>query len=218
MTGKGGNMTKQEVDMVLQGGTAITVDSERRVIRDAGIAVKGEEIAFVGKATEVTERYQAKQMLDCSDKVMIPGLVNAHIHYSHHIDKGLIPDNLGPVVQSNFVHSKVSPYITMEDEIWGTKALLLEMLKSGTTAFMEAGSFHPFENIQSGIQDIGIKGMMGRRAFDLVSLGHTAKQMESTDDILKIQERLLKEFGKAKPIRFIVTIVGMGRFTDRLVM
>lgn len=212
-------MTKREADLVLKGGTAITVDSERRVIRDAGIATKGEDIVFVGKAKEVSERYQAKHTLDCSDKVMTPGLINAHIHFHHHLSKSLIPDNFGPVVNSNFIHSKVSPYLTAEDEIWGAKALLVEMLKGGTTSFLEAGSYHPFEIIKGGIQDIGIKGMMGRRAFDLASLGHSTKLKESTDDILKIQEKFLIEFGKGNlPIRPIVTIVGMGRFTDRLVV
>jgi cytosine/adenosine deaminase-related metal-dependent hydrolase len=218
MTGNGENTTKKEVDMVLLGGTAITVDSERRVIRDAGIAVKGEDIAFVGKATDVSVRFHAKQTLDCSNTVIIPGIINAHIHYSHHLSKGLIPDNLGGAVQSNFVHTKASPNLTAENEIWGAKALLLEMLKGGTTTFMEAGSYHPFEILRGGIQDIGIKGMMGRRASDRESLGH-GSMMEPTDDILKIQEKLLIEFGKEKlPIRPMVTIVGLQRFTDKLVV
>ena len=37
----------EEVDLLLLGGTAITVDADRRVIRDAGIAIKGEEIVSV---------------------------------------------------------------------------------------------------------------------------------------------------------------------------
>jgi cytosine/adenosine deaminase-related metal-dependent hydrolase len=94
------NNSKKEVDLVLNGGTAITVDSERRVIRDAGVAVKGEEIVFVGKATEASERYQAYQTLDSNDKVIIPGMINAHIHYHHHLSKGLMPDNLGTVLWS----------------------------------------------------------------------------------------------------------------------
>jgi len=117
--------TKTQADMVLLGGTAITVDSERRVIRDSGIAIQGENIVFVGKGTEVLEQYQAKQTLDCKDKIMLPGFINAHVHYSHHLSKGLIPDNLGGHVQSNFVHSKASPKLTAENEIWGAKALLV---------------------------------------------------------------------------------------------
>lgn len=204
------------------GGTAITVDSERRVIRDAGIAVQGENIVFVGKGTEVSERYQAQRVLDCTDKVIIPGMVNAHIHYHHHLSKGLVPDIFGPVVNSNFIHSKISPHLTADDEIWGAKALLLEMLKGGTTSFLEAGSYHPFEIIGSGIEDIGIKGFMGRRSFDSLSLGHKSERkdgvVESTDEILKIQEKFLKDFSNQKLIRPIITIVGMGRFTDRLVI
>ncbi len=204
--------------MVLKGGTAITVDLERRVIRDAGIAVKGENIAFVGKATEVAEQYQAKKTVDCTDKVIMPGMVNAHIHYSHHLSKGLIPDNLGGSPWSNYIHSKVSPYIQAHNEIWAARGVLLEILKGGSTSFLEAGSYHPFDTIKSNIQEIGVKGMMGRRSFDLVSLGHAALQ-EDTDEILKIHKRLLDEFGGQKlRIRPIVTIVGMGRFTDRLVI
>lgn len=86
---------KQEIDLILAGGTAITVDRERRVIRDAGIVVKGEKIVFVGKKKDISKQFHAKRTYDCADKVIIPGFVNAHIHYSHHLSKGLIPDNLG---------------------------------------------------------------------------------------------------------------------------
>jgi cytosine/adenosine deaminase-related metal-dependent hydrolase len=209
---------RQEASLILHGGTAITVDSERRVIRDVGIAVQGEEIVFVGKAQEVSDQFEAKQTLNCKDKVIIPGIINAHIHYSHQLSKGLSPDNLGTMLQSKYIHFNVSPYITEENEIWGAKAVLLEILKTGSTMFLEAGSYHPFKTIQSEIQHIGIKGMMGRRSFDLVSMGHDSL-LESTDDILRDQEKFLREFHKEKLlIRPHVALVGMGRFSDRLVI
>jgi len=211
---KGG---KQVVDLVLSGGTAITVDAERRVIRDAGIVVQGENILFVGKSTEVSGRYTGKKTLDCTDKVIIPGLVNAHIHFSHHMSKSLIPDTLGPAVQSNFTHIQASPNLIADNEVWGSKALLIEMLKGGQTTFLEAGSYFPFEMLEAGLEEIGVKGFMGRRASDRESLGHSSL-MEATDDILKLQEKLLKEFGDQKLIRPCVCIVGLQRYTDRLVI
>ena len=206
-----------EVDLLLLGGTAITVDADRRVIRDAGIAIKGEEILFVGKAREASEQFIARKNIDCKNKVLIPGLIDTHLHFSHHLSKGLIPDNLGPAVQSNFTHTMASPNLTPEDEIAGAKALLLECLKSGTTTFFEVGSYHPFDVLRSGIEKIGIKGIMGRRASDRESLGHSS-MMESTDFILEQQENLLKEFKDNKIIKPCVTIVGLQRFTDRLVV
>jgi cytosine/adenosine deaminase-related metal-dependent hydrolase len=209
---------KEHGDLMLTGGTAITVDPARRVIRDAAVVVSGDKIAFVGKADEAAARYDAQRLMDCRDKVIIPGIVNAHIHYSHHLSKGLIPDDLGGSPWSNFIHSKVSPHIRAENEVWAAQALLIELLKSGSTSFLEAGSYHPFDTIRSDIQKIGIKGMMGRRSFDLVSLGHAALK-EDADDILKIHEQLLTQFEKQSlRIRPIVTIVGMGRFTDKLVL
>jgi len=213
------NEKKRQVDLTFLGGTAITVDKERRVIRDAGIAVKGENIEFIGKASEVRDNFQAKRSLECTDKVIIPGMVNAHVHFHHHLSKSLIPDNLGPVIWSNFVHSNVSPQISKDDEIWASQALALEMVKGGTTSFLEAGSFHPFDIIESDIQKIGIKGLIGKRAYDQVELGHSTKQMETTDEILKTQEKLLKVYANQDIlVKPTVTIVGMGRFTDRLVM
>jgi 5-methylthioadenosine/S-adenosylhomocysteine deaminase len=209
--------SNEEIDILLLGGTAITVDAERRVIRDAGIAVKGEEILFVGKAGDASGQFRAKKTLDCKDKVLTPGLINTHLHYSHHLSKGLIPDTLGPAVQSNFTHTMASPNLTAEDEIAGAKALLLECLKNGTTTFFEVGSYHPFDILRSGIEDIGIKGIMGRRASDRESLGHSS-MMESTDFILDQQKNLLEEFRDNKVIKPCVTIVGLQRFTDRLVI
>lgn len=206
-----------DADTVLIGGTAITVDADRRVIRDAGIAIKGEDILFVGKAAEVKERFAAKKVIDCTDKVIIPGLINAHIHFSHHMSKSLIPDNLGPAVQSNFTHTKASPNLIAENEIWGAKALLIEMLKGGQTAFLEAGSYFPFDVMKSGIEDIGLKGYLGRRASDRESLGHSSL-METTDVILERQESLINEYADRKLIRPCVCIVGLQRYTDRLVV
>ena len=209
---------RQQLDLILSGGTAITVDDERRVIRDAGIGIKGQKIVFVGKKKDISKNYEAKRTYDCTDKVITPGLINSHVHYSHHLSKGLIPDNLGGSSWSNYIHSKFSPYIKARNEVWGAKALLVEMLKSGTTAYLEPGSYHPFDTIECGIEAIGLKGMMGRRSFDLVSLEHSSLK-ESTDKILKIHEKFLKDFTREKRrIRPIVTIVGMGRFSDRLVV
>lgn len=209
---------KQEIDLLLSGGTAITVDQERRVIRDAAVAIKGSKIEFVGKKAAALRRYAPKSTYDCTDKVLTPGLVNPHVHYSHHLSKGLIPDNLAGSPWSNYVHSTVSPFISARNEVLAAKALLIELVKSGTTAFMEPGSYHPFETIQSGIEEIGIKGLMGRRAHDLATLGHNTLK-EDTTKILRTQEKLLREFADPKRrVRANVTIVGMGRFTDRLVV
>ncbi|MEI7532464.1 MAG: amidohydrolase family protein [Betaproteobacteria bacterium] len=208
---------KMMVDLMLCGGTAITVDSERRVIRDMGIAIIGENIVFVGKKDQMLQEYQSSKSIDCTDKVIIPGFVNAHIHYSHHMSKGMMPDTLGPAVQSRYTHYNISPHLTVDHEVWGSKALLIEMLRGGTTTFLESGSYHPIEVLEGGIEEIGIKGLMGRRAFDRASLGHSSL-METTSEILQKQQQLLDKYGKRKNIKTCVTIVGMQRYTDELAM
>ena len=57
--------------------TAVTMDGERRVLKDACVAVEGTKIASVG-----TVRPQGKfdRMVDGAGKVLMPGLINAHTH------------------------------------------------------------------------------------------------------------------------------------------
>ena len=57
--------------------TAVTMDSERRIWRDAYVAVEGTRIASVG-----TERPQGEfdRVIDGSGRVLMPGFVNAHTH------------------------------------------------------------------------------------------------------------------------------------------
>ena len=57
--------------------TAVTMDPKAPVLRDAYVAVRNDVISYVG-----TEKPQleADRTVDCTSKVMMPGLVNAHTH------------------------------------------------------------------------------------------------------------------------------------------
>ena len=57
--------------------TAVTMDEERRILKDAYVAVEGTKIASVG-----TQRPQGAfdRVIDGAGKVLMPGFVNAHTH------------------------------------------------------------------------------------------------------------------------------------------
>ena len=74
----------------------LTVDAGRRIIRDGSILVRDGRIAEVGKAADM-EDVQADRVIDASEMVVTPGMLNGHAHISYaHATRGIFPDTLGP--------------------------------------------------------------------------------------------------------------------------
>jgi 5-methylthioadenosine/S-adenosylhomocysteine deaminase len=210
-------VAREKVDVLLSGGTVITVDGQRRIYRDGAVALRGSDIVAVGKREALEQAYEARVVRNCKHKLIMPGLVNSHLHFYHTMHRGLAPEDLGGLLWSNYVHGRIATHITPEDEIYGGLIILLETLKSGTTTFMESGSYSPAAAIE-GISRIGMRGLMGRRSFDQQILGH-AMLMEDTDTCLAENEKFLKKYRDGYNgglLRACVDIVGQGRCTDRL--
>ena len=206
-----------KVDLLLAGGTVISVDERRRIIRDGAVAIRGTDIVAVGKREQLERDFEARTVRDCKHKLIMPGLVNSHLHFYHTMHRGLAPEDAGGVLWSNYVHGKIASKLTAEDEIYGGLIILLETLKSGTTTFLEAGSYNPTAAIE-GVSRIGMRGLMGRRSFDQAILGHSML-MEDTDTCLRENEKFLKIYRDGYNgglLKACVDIVGQGRCTDRL--
>jgi len=208
-------MTK--ADYLLSGGTVITVDPQRRIIRDGAVALRGTELIAVGKRHELEHEISARQVIDCRRKLIMPGFVNSHLHFYHTMHRGLAPEDSGGWLWSNYVHGKVATILTAEDEIVGGLTVLLETLKSGTTTFLEAGSYNPSAVIEA-VSRIGMRGLMGRRSFDQAILNHSML-LESTEKCIEENLKFLKRYRDGYNgglLKACVDVVGLGRVTDRL--
>lgn len=211
----------ETADLIVHNATLLTVDPERRVIKDGTIVVAGDRIKDIGKTAELSGKYRAAKVIDASEKLVMPGLVNTHIHFYHHMHKGLAPENLGGWGWSNWVHSKIAPKLTAEDEIAGGRGVLIETLRSGTTTVLEAGSYNPDEVIE-GIADIGMRVIVGRRVFDKVppTASAQAPLVQDTDTCLRLNEAFVTKYKKGLADGRVVPhvcIVGSGRCSDVLI-
>ena len=206
---------KKLIDLLIANGTVVTVDKHRRVIRNGAVAILKNKILEVGKSSALKKKYQAKRVYDANEKLIMPGLINSHLHFYHHMHRGLSPENLNGVPWSDFVHRNVATIVEPEDEIWGGLGILIETLKTGVTTFLEAGSYNTDETLE-GIARIGMRGKMGRRSFDMVSQGHDML-VDSTAICLKQNERFMKKYkGGVGLVEPCIVLVGMGRCTDEL--
>ncbi len=209
----------QHADLLIEAGVAVTMDAQRRMIRDAAVAVVGDRIAAVGKTKEVKAAFSSSRIIDARNKVVLPGLVNAHLHFYHQLHRGLAPDWLDGHEWSNYVHGKFAPHITPEAERWAALATLIETLRSGATTFLAAGSYHP-SLVLEAIGAVGLRGFEGRRTFDRAILGHSWLA-DDTETCLRGNERVMSEFAGGRAdgrVRPCVDIVGLGRCSDELLV
>lgn len=63
-------------DLLLVNGTIITIDQDRRIIDNGFVAVQKDRIVAIGQMSELTDT-GARKVIDCSDHVIMPGLVDA---------------------------------------------------------------------------------------------------------------------------------------------
>ncbi|SDQ52847.1 amidohydrolase [Flagellimonas zhangzhouensis] len=71
--------TKEEVDLIVQNANIYTVDGD--FSKASSIAIKDGKFVAVGNIEEITQKYNAKELLDAEGKTIVPGLIDAHCHF-----------------------------------------------------------------------------------------------------------------------------------------
>jgi len=80
---------KEAVDILITGGTVITMDSARRVIDDGAVAIRADRIVAVGTSADLGARFTGRQIIDAKRKIVMPGLIDGHGHAGHGLVKSL---------------------------------------------------------------------------------------------------------------------------------
>ena len=119
------------IDLLLTGGTVISMDRQRRVIENGAVAVDKGRILFVGAAQEAANRFpDAKKVLNCEDKAILPGLINVHSHGGHALIRGAIFDTSHWMAAVTHLYNH---YTTDDYWYYEGKVSALDHLKAGVT-------------------------------------------------------------------------------------
>lgn len=120
------------VDLLIDGGVVITMDRDRRIIDDGAVAITGGRIVAVGPSGLVKKvSGPAKQTIDASGRVVLPGLIDAHAHAGHALTR-----SLGAGDPETWMGACDAIYAGGSDPtFWEAEAALasLERLKCGVT-------------------------------------------------------------------------------------
>ena len=190
------------MDIYVRNGIVVTVNAKREVIRDGAVAISDGEIVAVGRTEELDKdyRYKSDLVIDASRKIVIPGLINTHVHLAQALIRGcanyvsLLPwlkDYVWPL-QGNYT-----------PEIGRISALLcmVEMVKSGTTTFLESMLVGRYgvDGIAEELERIGMRGVLSRCIIEVPgdaleeSVIHRGL-IEDPRECMKDVERLVKKW------------------------
>jgi 5-methylthioadenosine/S-adenosylhomocysteine deaminase len=155
---------KDKIDLLVTGGTVVTMDAQRRVIEDGAVAIRGDSIVAVGPRAEIESRFEAAQTLDAHGALVMPGLINGHAHAAMSLFRGLADDLALDEWLQKYIFPAEARNVTPDFVNWGTKLGVLEMLRGGITTYAD---MYYFEDVVARVtKDAGMRGVLGETIID----------------------------------------------------
>jgi 5-methylthioadenosine/S-adenosylhomocysteine deaminase len=179
--------TKEKVDLIVTGGTVVTMDGTRAIYDDGMLAVKGDTIVATGPRSELEAKYQTTQTIDARGKLVLPGFINGHTHAPMTLFRGLHDD----VTLNDWLYKYIFPAeknnVNEEFVRWGTRLAAAEQIRGGVTTFADMYYFE--DAIAEETKAAGMRGVLGETFIDF-----PAPDNKSEAEMLAYTEKFLKKW------------------------
>ena len=146
------------VDLLLRNGYIITMDSERGIQANASVAISGPEIVDLGDSNELDGKYTAKEVIDCTGKVIMPGLINLHTHAPMTLFRGYANDLPLEKWLQRYMFPLEKQFVNEEFCYYGALLACIEMIESGTTCF--ADMYYYEDEVAKAAKEAGMRGVL----------------------------------------------------------
>lgn len=194
------------VELMILHGILLTMDTQRRILNDGAIAIKNGRILDIGTTKDLSNKYNARKVIDASRKVVMPGLIDTHGHAGHSLIK-TVAENIGddwvPIIERFYREGTTPDYWYIDG-----KLAALERLRFGVTCGVSyLGSCprtdDPIYGLKhsEGVSKIGIRDVVaigpGRPPYPNKYLkweGNTSKEIyASFERNLEVTEEIIQK-------------------------
>lgn len=155
----------EAVDLLVAGGTVLTLDARDTIVPDGGVAVRGANIVAVGPRRELERRYRPRRRLDARERLILPGLVNAHTHAAMTLFRGASDDQELLTWLEKYMFPLEAQFVSPDFVRWGTRLACWEMIASGTTTFADGYFFT--DEVARVADEAGLRAVPGQGVFDV---------------------------------------------------
>lgn len=178
------------------------MDAADRIVGDGCVAVECGKIAYAGAEENLPVGFRAEKTIDAQSGALLPGFVNAHTHLAMTLLRGFGSDlNL-----QDWLEKKIWPAegrLKPGDCYWGSMLGLAEMIRTGTTAFLDMYMF--MDETARAVEETGMRAVLSRGVVGR-SPGFRTAMAES--------EALFKDFSGVADGRLTVMMAPHAEYTN----
>ncbi len=146
--------------IVIENALVVLPEGSEDVIQETSLYIEGDKIAGIG---DMPAGFTADKVIDGTDKLVIPGLINCHTH-SYMSFMRNVADDLSFMDWLFGTIDPIEQQMTDEDTYWGANLAIIEMMKSGTTCFndMQMNIHQTTRAVkESGMRAVICRGLVG---------------------------------------------------------
>ena len=185
--------------ILIKNGYILTLNPKREIITEGSLYIEDNTIRDVGN-TEDLKSHKAELVIDAKNKVVMPGLIDTHIHLSQALIRGCADDvslvdwlkKYVWVLQGNF---------TEDDGRVSAELCMAEMIRTGTTSFIDCmiHSRYGFDGIAKSVKQVGMRGALSKIIMDSTGYADSADIMypgmvEDADACLKETDEMYSKW------------------------
>lgn len=156
------------MNTLLKNASVIQADG---TVKQVNIFVEGNTIKSIDDASASVDGAVADKIIDATDKLALPGFVNAHTHVSMTLLRSYADD----MRLMEWLNDKIWPAeakMNADDIYWGAMLAAVEMIKTGTTAF--ADMYSDMDKVVQATSESGLRGVLSRGIIGIAPNGEQA--------------------------------------------
>lgn len=126
--------------LLLGNGMLVTRDASNPYIADGAVLIEGTVIKETGATSDLRNRYPDAEFIDAKQGLIMPGFINAHMHFYSTFSRGMsVPgepsQNFSEVLER--LWWRLDKALTLEDTYYSALTAMVECVKCGTTTVID---------------------------------------------------------------------------------
>jgi 5-methylthioadenosine/S-adenosylhomocysteine deaminase len=185
---------------ILADAWLITMNERREVLDSASVYVEHDRIAAIGTREQLVRQHPDAEIVNCSNHILMPGMVNTHTHLFQTLLKGLGDD----MVLKKWFTCMTGPsavHLTPDDAHVAALQGCVESIRSGVTTLVDFMYAHPLPGMIKGVVEAFVAtGMRGFVCRGFISMGEEydipASLIERPEDALNDAREQIRRYNK----------------------
>ncbi|HNX50034.1 MAG TPA: amidohydrolase [Thermoanaerobaculaceae bacterium] len=176
-----------ECDLIITGGTVLTMTPDSQPLRDGAVAVRDGRIVAVAPATELIDLAPTTTLLDAGGGLILPGFVNTHTHLAMTLLRGYADDYVLQEWLSQHIWPAEKTLMHPDTVALGTRLAIAESIRAGVTCVCDMYFFS--QSIAGELASAGLRAVVPESLIDFPT-----PSSPTPDDALHLARDLMERY------------------------